>query len=259
MMAAMVELFRDSFDPGVPRRILLDPTTTPRIGFCWRPTQLALFNADHGSRCFLPIHDPRGDDRQASGRHPASRQDAGRGRRWQRLVLRHVVGRIPRPLSQRSRSWCAAIVITAGQRRWLGASASASATSSAWPAIRCYCDGSASLAGMPPWARLARRRKRSAATVISSAPPKAGMLEAPRHRPRRGRSTQGRRQPVYRHPICQACPRRSVTRSIALRGRGRARSRLPHKPPRLRPHAPPQGHCQPVSADDPRCSVIGCC
>jgi hypothetical protein len=53
MMAAMVELFCDSFDP-VPRRILLDiDDTEDRVH---GGQQLALFNAPYDSRCFLPIH-----------------------------------------------------------------------------------------------------------------------------------------------------------------------------------------------------------
>jgi len=53
MMAAMVELFCDSFEQ-VPRRIVLDidDTCDPAHG----QQQLALFNAHYGERCFLPIH-----------------------------------------------------------------------------------------------------------------------------------------------------------------------------------------------------------
>src|SRR5206468_4302426 len=53
MMAAMVELFCDSFEQ-VPRRILLDiDDTEDRVH---GGQQLALFNAHYDSRCFLPIH-----------------------------------------------------------------------------------------------------------------------------------------------------------------------------------------------------------
>src|SRR6266704_2953862 len=53
MMAAMVELFCDSFEE-VPRRILLDiDDTEDRVH---GGQQLALFNAHYDSRCFLPIH-----------------------------------------------------------------------------------------------------------------------------------------------------------------------------------------------------------
>jgi Transposase DDE domain group 1 len=53
MMAAMVELFCDSFEP-VPRRIVLDidDTCDPAHG----QQQLALFHAYYDERCFLPIH-----------------------------------------------------------------------------------------------------------------------------------------------------------------------------------------------------------
>ena len=53
MMAAMVELFCDSFDE-VPRRIVLDiDDTEDRVH---GGQQLALFHAHHDSHCFLPIH-----------------------------------------------------------------------------------------------------------------------------------------------------------------------------------------------------------
>jgi len=53
MMAAMVDLFCDSFEQ-VPRRIVLDidDTCDPVHG----GQQLALFHAHHNERCFLPIH-----------------------------------------------------------------------------------------------------------------------------------------------------------------------------------------------------------
>src|SRR5215212_6484055 len=53
MMAAMVELFCDSFTE-VPRRIVLDiDDTEDRVH---GQQELALFHAHYGSRCFLPIH-----------------------------------------------------------------------------------------------------------------------------------------------------------------------------------------------------------
>jgi Transposase DDE domain group 1 len=53
MMAAMVELFCDSFEQ-VPRRIVLDidDTEDPVHG----RQELALFHAHYGGRCFLPTH-----------------------------------------------------------------------------------------------------------------------------------------------------------------------------------------------------------
>jgi hypothetical protein len=53
MMAAMVDLFCDSFDP-VPRRIVLDIDDTEDRAYGHQ--QLSLFNAHHDSRCFMPIH-----------------------------------------------------------------------------------------------------------------------------------------------------------------------------------------------------------
>ena len=53
MMAAMVEVFCDSFEQ-VPRRIVLDiDDTEDRVH---GGQQLALFNAYYDSRCFQPIH-----------------------------------------------------------------------------------------------------------------------------------------------------------------------------------------------------------
>lgn len=53
MMAAMIELFCDSFE-AVPRRIVLDiDDTEDKVH---GNQQLALFNAYHDSRCFQPIH-----------------------------------------------------------------------------------------------------------------------------------------------------------------------------------------------------------
>jgi hypothetical protein len=53
MMAAMIDMFCESFDK-VPRRILLDIDDT--VDRVHGGQQLALFNAHHDSRCFLPIH-----------------------------------------------------------------------------------------------------------------------------------------------------------------------------------------------------------
>ena len=53
MMAAMVELFCDSF-AEVPRRIVLDVDDTEDRAHGGQ--ELALFHAHYGERCFLPIH-----------------------------------------------------------------------------------------------------------------------------------------------------------------------------------------------------------
>src|ERR687883_851683 len=53
MMAAMVELFCDSFERGPSRIVLdIDDTCDPAHG----RQELALFHAHYGERCFLPIH-----------------------------------------------------------------------------------------------------------------------------------------------------------------------------------------------------------
>ena len=53
MMAAMIDMFCDSFDE-VPRRILLDIDDT--VDRVHGGQQLSLFHAHYDSRCFLPIH-----------------------------------------------------------------------------------------------------------------------------------------------------------------------------------------------------------
>src|SRR5918994_1599915 len=86
MMAAMVELFCDSFD-DVPRRIVLDiDDTEDRVH---GGQQLALFHAHYDSRCFLPIHIYEATTGKPvavilrPGKTPAGAEVA--------LVLRHVV------------------------------------------------------------------------------------------------------------------------------------------------------------------------
>jgi Transposase DDE domain group 1 len=89
MMAAMVELFCDSFEQ-VPRRILLDiDDTEDRVH---GGQQLALFNACYDSRCFQPIHIYEATTGKPvaiilrPGKTPDGAEVA--------LVLRHVIGRI---------------------------------------------------------------------------------------------------------------------------------------------------------------------
>lgn len=89
MMAAMVELFCDSFE-AVPRRIVLDiDDTEDRVH---GGQQLALFNAYYDSRCFQPIHlYEAGTGKPVAiilrpGKTPDGAEVA--------LVLRHVIGRI---------------------------------------------------------------------------------------------------------------------------------------------------------------------
>jgi Transposase DDE domain group 1 len=86
MMAAMVELFCDSFD-DVPRRIVLDiDDTEDRVH---GGQQLSLFHAHYESRCFLPMH-----IYEASTGKPVAvilRPGKTPGGAEVALVLRHVV------------------------------------------------------------------------------------------------------------------------------------------------------------------------
>jgi hypothetical protein len=89
MMAAMIELFCDSFEQ-VPRRIVLDiDDTEDRVH---GEQQLSLFNAYYDSRCFQPIHIyEAGTGKPVAiilrpGKTPDGAEVA--------LVLRHVIGRI---------------------------------------------------------------------------------------------------------------------------------------------------------------------
>src|ERR1051325_2667591 len=89
MMAAMVDLFCDSFEE-VPRRILLDiDDTEDRVH---GGQQLSLWNAHYDSRCFLPIHIYEATTGKPvavilrPGKTPDGAEVA--------LVLRHVIGRI---------------------------------------------------------------------------------------------------------------------------------------------------------------------
>lgn len=86
MMAAMVELFCNSFDE-VPRRIVLDiDDTEDRVH---GRQQLALFHAHYDSRCFLPIHvyEARSGKPVAVILRPGKTPDGAEVA----LVLRHVV------------------------------------------------------------------------------------------------------------------------------------------------------------------------
>src|SRR6201996_586872 len=89
MMAAMIELFCDSFDQ-VPRRILLDiDDTEDRVH---GGQQLALWNAHYDSRCFLPIHiyEATTGKPVAVILRPGKTPDGTEVS----LVLRHVIGHI---------------------------------------------------------------------------------------------------------------------------------------------------------------------
>lgn len=91
MMAAMVELFCDSFEQ-VPRRIVLDIDDT--LDRVHGQQQLSLFHAHHDSRCFLPIHIYEA----GSGKPVAVLLRPGKtpGGAEVALVLRHLVRAIRR-------------------------------------------------------------------------------------------------------------------------------------------------------------------
>jgi hypothetical protein len=89
MMAAMVELFCDSFEQ-VPRRIVLDiDDTEDRVH---GRQELALFHAHYGGKCFLPIHvyEAISGKPVAVILRPGKTPDGAEVA----LVLRHVIRRI---------------------------------------------------------------------------------------------------------------------------------------------------------------------
>ncbi len=89
MMAAMVELFCDSFEQ-VPHRIVLDIDDTEDRAH--GNQELALFHAHYGGRCFLPIHVYEA----ISGKPVAVILRPGKTPNGSEvaLVLRHVIRRI---------------------------------------------------------------------------------------------------------------------------------------------------------------------
>jgi hypothetical protein len=113
MMAAMVELFCDSFEV-VPRRIVLDiDDTEDRVH---GGQQLALFNAYYDSRCFQPIHIYEASTGKpvAIILRPGKTPDGAEVT----LVLRHVIGRI------RAR-WPAVDIVVRGDSHYARAQAMA--------------------------------------------------------------------------------------------------------------------------------------
>jgi hypothetical protein len=160
MMAAMVELFCDGFE-AVPQRILLDiDDTEDRVtaASSWRcstPTTTAVVF------CRSTFTRRRRASPSPSSCAPARRQTGPRWR-WYCATSSAVFA----PAGRQSRSSCAATAITAAPRRWRGASAGASATSSGWLATRCCCARSARSPRTPPSAASPAGPTRSAATAI---------------------------------------------------------------------------------------------
>ena len=194
MMAAMVEVFCDSFEQ-VPRRIVLDiDDTEDRVH---GGQQLALFNAYYDSRCFQPIHIYEATTGKPvaiilrPGKTPDGAEVA--------LVLRHVIGHI------RAR-WPAVDIVVRGDSHY------------GRPEAMAWCErkrigyifglaGNAVLlrrvGDLAEDAALGRsssaraRPTRSAATANSATPPQAGKSSAassPASRP----DPRGR-QPLHRH------------------------------------------------------------
>jgi hypothetical protein len=180
MMAAMVELFCDSFDQ-VPRRILLDiDDTEDRVH---GGQQLARFNAHYDSRCFLPIHIYEATTGKPvavilrPGKTPGGAEVA--------LVLRHVIGRI------RAR-WPAVDIIVRGDSHYgrpeamawcernrigyiFGLAGNPVLLRQSLPRRR---PGSARWPRMPLWAVSPARATRSAAMTTSAMSPRAGRSNA---------------------------------------------------------------------------------
>ena len=211
MMAAMVELFCDSFDQ-VPRRILLDiDDTEDRVH---GGQQLSLFNAHYDSRCFLPIHiyEATSGKPVAVILRPGKTPDGAEVA----LVLRHVIGRI------RAR-WPAVDIVVRGDSHYARTEAMAWCERQRVGYIFGLAGNKVLLRQVSPLAEDAAsavspaRRRRFAAGAISAMPQKAGMSSAA-YRPRRGRFA-GRRQPLYRHQ-----PARSAKDALreGLRARGQA-------------------------------------
>jgi hypothetical protein len=199
MMAAMVELFCDSFE-AVPRRILLDiDDTEDRVH---GGQQLALFNAHYDSRCFQPIHIYEA----ATGKpvaiilRPGKTPDGAEVA----LVLRHVIGRI------RAR-WPAVEIIVRGDSHY------------GRPEAMAWCERTAigyifGLAGNPVLMRQVSPLAEDAAMArIEGEGEKvrrygdfSNAASSPASRP-------GPKVPIAgsSSPICRACPKCSTKRSTA--------------------------------------------
>jgi hypothetical protein len=243
MMAAMVEVFCDSFEQ-VPRRIVLDiDDTEDRVH---GGQQLALFNAYYDSRCFQPIHIYEATTAKpvAIILRPGKTPDGAEVT----LVLRHVIGHI------RTR-WPAVDIIVRGDSHY------------ARPEAMAWCERKriGYIFGLAGNAVLLRRvgnfaedaalgrldgeadKVRRYADFRYAAT--SWKVRAPRHRPRRGQPP-GRRQPLHRHQ--PGGPAQGALRKGLLRqGTGRKLDQGAQAAPGLRPHLLHQGHRQPVPPVDP--------
>ncbi len=221
MMAAMIDLFCDSFD-AVPRRLLLDIDDTEDTVHGGQ--ELALFNAHYDNRCFLPIHIYEATTGKPvaiilrAGKTPDGIEVA--------LVLRHVIRHI------RAR-WPAVEIIVRGDSHY------------GRPEAMAWCERNRvgyifGLAGNPVLLRqvsplaedaalgrlagegdksLPLRRRGSAAMMTSSTGPKAGRSNGASSLV----SRPGPREPTAASssPTCRAWPRRYTRRFIAAADRRR--------------------------------------
>jgi DDE family transposase len=172
MMAAMVELFCDSFDE-VPRRLLLDiDDTEDRVH---GGQQLALWNAHYDSRCFLPIHIYEATTAKPvavilrPGKTPDGAEVA--------LVLRHVIRHI------RAR-WPTVDVVVRGDSHYARPEAMAWCERQRIGYLFGLAGNAVLLRRVARWPRMPRsagstaRGRRCAVTTISAMQPRAGMSSA---------------------------------------------------------------------------------
>ena len=209
MMAAMVELFCDSFE-AVPRRILLDiDDTEDRVH---GGQQLSLWNAHYDSRCFLPMHiyEATTGKPVAVILRPGKTPDGAEVAMSARRVIAASAARWPESMIV-----VAADAIMVAPRRWRGASASASATSSV-PAggpllLRQVARSPGAALG-----RLDSEGDKVRRWAISRYAARAGTSSASVRRPRRGRrgADSGSSSPIpacrnrsARTLLCQSQPR----------------------------------------------------
>ncbi len=208
MMAAMVELFCDSFEQ-VPRRIVLDiDDTEDRVH---GGQQLALFNAYYDSRCFQPIHiyEATTGKPVAIILRPGKTPDGAEVT----LVLRHVIGRI------RAR-WPAVEIVVRGDSHY------------ARPEAMAWCERKrvGYIFGLSGNAVLLRRVGDLAEDGRAGAARRRGRQGPPLRRfhplPRQAGKPSAASSPASRpdpraptaassSPTCKACPRRSTKRSTA--------------------------------------------
>ena len=243
MMAAMVELFCDSF-AEVPRRIVLDiDDTEDRVH---GRQQLSLFHAHYDSRCFLPIHVYEATTGKPvavilrPGKTPDGAEVA--------LVLRHVVKAI-------RRRWPRVEILVRGDSHyarpeamtWLERNRVGYVFGLAGnPVLLGKMAGLAEDAALGRIAGEALKVRRYGAFRYAA---KTWKALAPGRRA--GRSLEPRqRQPLHRHQS-RGCAALALRRRLLPARPGRELDQGAQAPPRLRPHLLHQGHGEPVPPPDP--------